>query len=44
MIARGDTLSGIAVRFNVSVAAIQRHNDLSGTVIRVGQKLVIPAS
>jgi N-acetylmuramoyl-L-alanine amidase len=43
VISRGDTLSEIAMRFNVSVAALQRHNDLSGTRIRVGQKLLIPA-
>jgi N-acetylmuramoyl-L-alanine amidase len=44
VIARGDTLSGIAQRFNVPVATLRQHNALSGSVIRVGQKLVIPAS
>lgn len=44
VIARGDTLSDIAVRYNVSVEALKRHNGLSGTRIRVGQRLKIPAS
>lgn len=44
VISRGDTLSGIAVRFNVSLAALRERNQLSGSVIRVGQKLIIPNS
>ncbi|MEZ5529621.1 MAG: N-acetylmuramoyl-L-alanine amidase [Porticoccaceae bacterium] len=44
VIARGDTLSDIAVRYNVSVDALKRHNGLTNTQIRVGQKLKIPAS
>ena len=44
VIARGDTLSGIAERYNVSVASIRDANQLSGSVIRVGQRLVIPRS
>lgn len=44
IIARGDTLSGIAERYNVSVASIKDANRLSGSVIRVGQRLVIPRS
>ena len=43
-IARGDTLSGIAQRFSVSVSALQSHNRLSGTQIKVGQKLNIPTT
>ena len=42
VIARGDTLSGIAQRYNVSAAAIRRANNLSTDNIRVGQKLSIP--
>ena len=38
----GDTLSGIAQRFNISVAVIRQGNRLSGHVIRVGQGLVVP--
>jgi N-acetylmuramoyl-L-alanine amidase len=43
-IARGDTLSGIADRFNVSVDSLRQHNNLSGSRILVGQKLIIPRS
>ena len=43
-IARGDTLSGIAVRHNVSVQELLRHNGLKSTRIRVGQRLKIPTS
>lgn len=42
VIARGDTLSAIAVRYNVSMAAIRVANKLSGDKIRVGQTLSIP--
>lgn len=44
VVARGDTLSGIAKRFQVSVNAIQRENDLATSVIKVGQRIVIPSS
>jgi len=44
VIARGDTLSDIAVRYNVSVEDLLRHNGLNSTRIRVGQRLKIPAS
>ncbi len=40
----GDTLSGIAHRHQVSVKAIQRHNNLKSTRIRVGQRIKIPFS
>ncbi len=43
-IARGDTLSEIAQRFNVTVASLRSRNDLAGNVIKVGQKLIIPTS
>ena len=43
-IARGDTLSGIAQRFNVSLAMLKSSNGLSGSRIQVGQKLTIPTS
>ena len=42
VIARGDTLSEIAERYNVSPAAIRRANKLSTNRIRVGQTLSIP--
>ena len=41
-IARGDTLSEIALRFDVSVASIRNRNALPSSTIRVGQKLIIP--
>ncbi|MEH6570460.1 MAG: LysM peptidoglycan-binding domain-containing protein, partial [Halioglobus sp.] len=43
-IARGDTLSGIAQRFSISVSDLQSHNGLNGTRIKVGQKLNIPTT
>ena len=42
VIARGDTISEIAERYNVSVSSIRRANKLSSDNIRVGQKLSIP--
>ncbi len=42
VIARGDTLSEIAQRYNVSAAAIRRANRITGDKIRVGQTLSIP--
>lgn len=43
-IARGDTLSEIAKRYNVSVSDLKELNQLKNTSIRVGQTLTIPAS
>jgi membrane-bound lytic murein transglycosylase D len=40
----GETLGGIARRYDVSVAAIQRANGLSGHLIRAGHDLAIPLS
>ena len=42
VIARGDTLSEIAERYNVSTSAIRAANKLSNDRIRVGQTLSIP--
>jgi N-acetylmuramoyl-L-alanine amidase len=42
VIARGDTLSEIAERYNVSTAAIRAANKLRSDNIRVGQTLAIP--
>lgn len=42
VIERGDTLSEIAERYNVSLAAIRAANKISGNRIRVGQTLQIP--
>lgn len=43
-IARGDTLSGIAQRFNVTVASLKQYNSLQNSRILVGQTLRIPSS
>src|SRR5690554_643752 len=43
-IMRGDTLSDIAKRFNISVSQLQQQNNLSSPVIKVGQTLRIPTS
>ncbi len=44
VIARGDTLSGIAQRFNVSVSSLQQLNRINGSRILVGQRLRIPTT
>ena len=42
-IARGDTLSGIAVRYGTSARRLKEMNGLSNDRIRVGQIITIPA-
>ncbi|MBN1239901.1 MAG: N-acetylmuramoyl-L-alanine amidase [Gammaproteobacteria bacterium] len=42
VIGRGDTLSGIAERYRISLPALKRTNSLKSDVIRVGQVLTIP--
>jgi N-acetylmuramoyl-L-alanine amidase len=42
VIARGETLSGIAERYRVSSASIRKTNSLRTDVLRVGQVLMIP--
>jgi N-acetylmuramoyl-L-alanine amidase len=42
VIRRGDTLSGIAERYNVSMSTIRSANKLATDRIRVGQTLRIP--
>jgi LysM repeat protein len=39
---RGDTLSEIAEQFGTSIRSIRQQNGLSGSSIRVGQRLTIP--
>lgn len=41
-VSRGDTLSKIAERYNVSLVALKQSNSLKSDVIRVGQVLTIP--
>ncbi|NOX63982.1 MAG: LysM peptidoglycan-binding domain-containing protein [Chloroflexi bacterium] len=44
IVRRGQTLSGIAARYGVTVGAIKRANKLRTNTIYVGQRLRIPAS
>lgn len=44
IVQKGDTLSGIALRYGTSVRAIKRSNGLQSDLIRIGQKLRLPAS
>lgn len=42
IVKKGDTLYGLSRRYGSSVSAIQKANKLSGTNIRLGQRLIIP--
>ena len=43
MVRRGETLSGIAQKYGVSVTALRNANDMdSGSVLKAGEKLTIP--
>jgi len=42
IVSRGDNLSEIAERFNVSLAALKAANNISGSVIHLGQELIMP--
>jgi len=44
VIARGDTLSTVARRFNSSVSEIRQLNRLPNTLVKVGQRIKIPNS
>ena len=41
---RGDSLSELAVRYNVSVNGLKRANNLPNDIVRIGQVLQIPQS
>jgi membrane-bound lytic murein transglycosylase D len=41
---KGDTLSGIAQRYGVSVAALQEANGMRGSTVKLGQSLRVPAT
>ncbi len=43
-ISRGDTLSDIAQRYQVSVKSLRQENSLQSDTIRIGRKLTIPVS
>ena len=43
VVSKGDTLSGIAQRFGVSLRSLKEANNLQNpNTIRLGQKLIIP--
>jgi N-acetylmuramoyl-L-alanine amidase len=44
IVARGDTLGGIANRYSVSLARLRSVNNINGDVIHVGRELIIPTS
>lgn len=44
LVRRGDTLIKIANRYDVSLEALRRANGLKGSLLRVGQRLVIPGA
>ena len=44
IVARGDTLGGIANRYSVSLSRLRSANNIRGDVIHVGRELVIPTS
>lgn len=44
IVARGDTLGGIANRHSVSLSSLRNANKIRGDVIHVGRELVIPTS
>jgi N-acetylmuramoyl-L-alanine amidase len=44
IVARGDTLGGIADRYSVSLNRLRSANQINGDVIHVGRELVIPTS
>jgi N-acetylmuramoyl-L-alanine amidase len=43
VITRGETLSGIAERYRISLVALRQSNQLRGDAIRIGQVLTIPS-
>ncbi|MBU2864795.1 N-acetylmuramoyl-L-alanine amidase [Reinekea marina] len=44
VVAKGDTLSGIAVKNGVSLQALKSINNISGSTIKIGQVLILPQS
>lgn len=44
IVARGDTLGGIASKYSVSLSSLRKVNKINGDVIHVGRELVIPTS
>lgn len=44
LVEKGDTLSGIANRYAVSMNTLRNHNRLSSNSLQIGQKLIIPVT
>jgi murein DD-endopeptidase MepM/ murein hydrolase activator NlpD len=44
VVKRGDTLSAIAKTYGVSIDALRTRNKLSSSLIRIGQKIIIPTT
>ncbi len=44
IVARGDTLGGIASRYSISLSRLRTANKLNGDIIYVGRELIIPTS
>lgn len=44
VVKKGDTLSELALRFDVTAEALRKANNLRGDLIRIGQKLTIPSA
>ena len=44
IVARGDTLGGIASRYSISLSRLRNANKIRGDVIYVGRELIIPTS
>lgn len=44
VVKRGESLSVIAQRYNITVAALKQHNNLKSDTVRVGQTLKIPSA
>ena len=44
IVARGDTLGGIANRYSVSLSSLRSANKIRGDVLHVGRELIIPTS
>ena len=42
IVARGDTLSTIAQRYQVSMLDLKQHNNLNGSILKIGEILTIP--
>jgi N-acetylmuramoyl-L-alanine amidase len=44
LVVKGDTLSSISLRYNVKAQRIMQYNNMKNSVVKLGQKLKIPAN